>query len=205
MGRQIHFHMLQEDRNAFLRFVQERDPVVISLRDSRSAEVRPITDFDIGDDKILCLWNRQILPQLQRESVPQRDYFTVDGLKMPILEFTSSFTAKWEEKSALGQGRLFGNFEPHLGKPEEFQKWYETLVRWIRSNYQKNPRGTGGYVGPAAYEFYEKGGYLLPNFLPPRTKEWLAEIGKQHARLRTPLRSSKGTKARSRKAKRGES
>jgi hypothetical protein len=189
--------MLPEDRNAFLRFVQERDPVVVSARDSDSAEIEPIANFDVGPDKTLCLWNRKILSSLKREWVPSPGYFTVSELTMPILEFSSSFTATWEGRPALGQGRLFGSFEPYLEKPQDFEKWYESLVRWIRRNYEKNPRGTGGYVGPAAYEFYKNGGYLLPNFLPPRTKEWLAEIGKQHARSRTPLRSSKRAKARS--------
>jgi hypothetical protein len=136
-----------------------------------------------------------LLPKLQREWVPEPGYYTVDGLRTPTLEFTPSFTATWEGKPGLGQGRLFGNFEPYLGKPADFEKWYETLVRWIRQNYQKSPASTGGYVGPEAYEFYKSGAYLLPNILPPRTQEWLAEIARQHAGLRTPLRSSKRAKA----------
>jgi hypothetical protein len=189
--------MLPDDRDAFLHFVQERDLVTVVARDSDSAEIQPIADLDIGRDKTLCFWNRKILPSLEREWVPLSGYFTVSELRMPILEYTASFTATGEGKPRLGQGRLFGNFEAYLGKPPEFEKWYETLVRWIRRNYRKNPRGTGGYVGPAAYEFYKSGGYLLPNILPPRTKEWLAEIGKQYARSRAPLQSSKRTKARS--------
>lgn len=188
MGRQIHFHMLPEDQNAFLRFLQERDPVVVIARDSDSAEIQPIADLDIGRDKTLCLWNRKILPSLEREWVPSPGYFTVSELRMPILEFTSSFRATWDGKPALGQGRLYGIFTQ---KPPEFEKWYETLVRWIRRNYRRNPRGTGGYVGSAAYEFYKSGGYLLPNFLPPRTKEWLAVLSKQHPRSRKPSRTPK--------------
>jgi len=186
--------MLPDDQDVFLRFVQERDPVAVGARDSDSAIIEPIADLNIDRDKTLCLWNRKILPSLEREWVPSPGYFTVSESKMPILEFTSSFTATWEGKPALGQGRLYGIFE---GKPPEFEKWYESLVRWLRTNYEKNPTGTGGYVGPAAYEFYKSGGYLLPNILPPRTKEWLTAIGRQHARPRTPLQSSKRAKARS--------
>jgi len=50
MGRQIHFHMLPNDQNAFLRFVQERGPIVVVARDSDSAEVQPATDSGIGPD-----------------------------------------------------------------------------------------------------------------------------------------------------------
>lgn len=195
MGRQIHFHMLPEDRNAFLRFVQERDPVVIAVRDSDSAEVQSITDLDSSPNKTLSLWNSRLLPHIERKWVPDPGYYRLDEFGLPILEFTSSFSATWEGKPALGQGRLYGIFD---GKTPEFEKWFKALVRWIRTNYCKNPRGTGGYVGPTAFEFYKSGGYLLPNFLPPRTKEWLAEIGKQHTRSRAPLRPSKAAKGRSR-------
>jgi hypothetical protein len=89
---------------------------------------------------------------------------------------------------------LYGVFE---GKPPEFKKWYETLVRWIRNNYQKSPTNMGGYLGPAACDFYKKGGYLLAQFLPPRTKEWVAEIAKQHNRPRTTSRAPKRARAKS--------
>lgn len=181
MGRQIHFHLLPEDRDIFLGFAREHDPVAIVLRDADSAEVEVVTDLRIDHGKTLCLWNRKLLPHLERKWIPNPGYYRVDGLRTPTLEFTHSFSATWEGKPALGQGRLFGDFDLHLGKPTEFENWYETLVRWIGKNYKKNPAGSTGYIGPAAFQFYEKGGYLLPQFLPPKTKEWLTEIGKQHS------------------------
>lgn len=193
MGRQVHFHMLVEDQKEFLRVVQDRDSTVVTLRDFNSSQVAPIAEA-VTTDRTLCLWNREILPNLERKWIPDPGYYRIDTLKAPILEFAPSFTATWEGKPALGQGRLFGNFEPHLGKPESFRRWYEKLVGWIRRHYRKNPAGTGGYVGPAAYEFYEQGGYLLPSTLPPRTKEWLAEIGRQHERFGRKSRA--GSKAK---------
>lgn len=180
MGRQIYFNQLPEDRNAFLQYVREHDPVVIVARDSNSPEIEPFLDNNIELGRSVCLWNREFLPHLRRQWIPESGYYRIDGLNNAVLEFIPSFNAVWEGKPALGQGRLFGNFELYLGKPRAFGQWFECLVRWIRRNYQKNPLDFGGYVGPAAYEFYNKGGYLLPNFLPPRTKEWLAILNKQH-------------------------
>jgi hypothetical protein len=174
--------MLPEDQNAFLRVVQQRDSTVVVVRDSDSAEIIPLASSGISPDKTLCLCDGRLFPRLKRKWIPGPGYYRIETLKTPILEFTPSFTATWEGMPGLGQGRLFGNFEPYLGKPPDFEKWYESLARWIRLNYQKNPAS---------------GGYLLPNILPPRTKEWLAEIGKQHARSRTPLRSSRRANARS--------
>jgi hypothetical protein len=200
MGRQIHFHMLPEDRRAFLSFARQHDPVEIVLRDGDSPEVQSVPDINMDGGKTLCLWNRKILPSFKREWVPDPGYYRVDGLRTPTLELTSSFAATWEGKPALGQGRLFGDFDSYLGKSPEFEKWYETLARWIRTNYEKNPTGTSGYVGPAAYDFYSGGAYLLPQFLPPRTEVWLTEIGKQHAQVKGASPARK--KARIRRARR---
>lgn len=182
MGRQIHFYMLPEDRSAFIHLTQAHDPVEVTLRGSDSPEVQPLADLDVGDDKTLCLWNRRLLPRLERKRIPGAECFKVDCLHTPTLEFCSSFKATWEGKPALGQGRLFGDFDPYLKKPPDFEKWYGYLTRWIRRNYRRSPTRMGGYIGPAAHEFYAGGGYLLPQFLPPRTEVWLTEIGKQHSR-----------------------
>ena len=178
--------MLPEDRNTFLGFVQEHDPVSIVLRDADSPEVRPLTDLKLVETKTLSLWNSALLPRLERKWVPDPGYYVVDGLRTPTLEFSSSLLTAWEGKPALIQGRLFGDFDSNLNKPRAFEKWYEMLSRWIRKNYRKSPARRYGYIGPAAYDFYSKGGYLLPQFLPPRTDAWLTEIGRQHSR--TPTR-----------------
>ena len=185
MGRQIHFHMLPEDQKAFLRFVKETDPVVVvAMLDPETPDVHPIEEIAIDRLQMLCLWNRRLLPVLNRKPLGKdaRYYkYHVDAFHLPLLEFSPCLKTEWEGRPALIQERLYGQFDPDLNKPPEFEKWYEKLVRWIRKNYQKNPaKILGGYVGPAAYEFYLSGGYLLPSFRPPRTEVWLAEIGKQH-------------------------
>jgi hypothetical protein len=111
------------------------------------------------------------------------------------LEFTPSLLTTWEDKPALVQGRLYGIFGSYLKKPLGFEKWYESLVRWIRKHYHRSPASLGGYVGPAALDFYNNGGYLLPQFVPPRTKEWLTEIGKQHSPSKVHRRTSKRIRA----------
>jgi hypothetical protein len=187
MGRQIQLHMLPNDVELFLSYVCREAPVAVVHRDSDSPSMTPLSGLELKESGTLCFWNKNLVPSLKREFIPESDegpYYRLDTLNLPLLEFGLSFRARWDRKPALGQGRLFGNFEAYLGKPPEFEKWYETLVRWLRKNFRRNPTGFGGCVGPAAYEFFEKGGYLLPNFVPPRTREWLREIHKQH-HLRT--------------------
>lgn len=194
MGRQIHFYMLADDRSDFMRFVREDDQAVVTLRDSDSPEVEPLSDLSLGDHKTLCLWNRRFLPHLEREKIAVPGMFRIESLHTPTIEFNSSFKQTWEGKPALGQGRLYGHFDPYLEKPAAFAKWYDHLTHWIRKNYQRSPFRMGGYLGPAAYEFYKKGGYLLGQVLPLRTEVWLAEIGKQHSPSTKPLQAFKRAK-----------
>jgi hypothetical protein len=184
--------MLPEDQEAFFRVVKEKADVVVIQRDTDSADIQGNHTVTTGADPSLCLWNRGILPNLERKWVPEPGYYSIDILSLPVLEFHPPFVSKWQGAPAVAQGRLFGNFESYLKKPEQFEAWYEGLVRWIRKNYQRNPAGQviGGYVGPAAMRFYEQGGYLLPNFLPPTTKEWLSIIGRQHTRQQERHRRS---------------
>ena len=59
--------------------------------------------------------------------------------------------------------------------------WYEGLLRWVRTRFKKNPvNWMSGYVGPAAYGWYESGGLLLPYCAPPVTPEWRERIHSQH-------------------------
>jgi hypothetical protein len=88
MGRQTDFYMMPEDWNAFLCFVQEQDSTVVVVRDSDSAQVEPVAERDIGPDKTLCLWNRKLLPHLERTWIPEPGYYRIDTLKTPTLEFT---------------------------------------------------------------------------------------------------------------------
>src|SRR4051812_12489728 len=111
MGRQVMFYMLPEDQSAFLQHVQERAQVLVVARDADHAKVEPRSDVYRQGRDTLCLWNPAFLHQLERNWIPDPGYYSVDGLRTPTLEFTPSFPATWDGKRALGQGRLFGNFE----------------------------------------------------------------------------------------------
>lgn len=180
MGRQIHFHMLPSDQDDFLRFVRTRDDVAIILSQGESDKVLPVQKLN-PDALLVYLWNKSILPRLRRTWMPDCGFYSVSSLDLPILEFGPSLLTTWEERPALVQGRLYGIFDPYLEKPPEFEKWYNGLIRWIRTKYKKNPTSVGGYTGPEAYRFYEDGGFLLPTYRPARTQWWLEKIGKQHS------------------------
>jgi hypothetical protein len=140
----------------------------------------PLSIEAVGSQQSVYLWNRSFLPKLERKWIPDPGHYGLSDLYEPILGISPSLLTTWEDKPALVQGQLYGIFDPYLGKPREFQKWYERLVRWIRKSYRRNPTGLSGYVGPEAYEFFQNGGYFLPQYRPVRTQVWLDGIAKQH-------------------------
>jgi hypothetical protein len=173
--------MLPQDCEQFLTFVRTRDPVLVVERDSDSPQVVPVSHpCDSGKLKLFSLWNKALLPELSRKYIADArpgPYYGVNDFDLPVLEFSTSFRVVWDGKPALGKGRIYGTFE---GKPPEFERWYEAIVRWIRKNFRRSPTKMGGYLGPSADAWFREGGYLLPSFSPPETEAWLGEIRKQH-------------------------
>jgi hypothetical protein len=178
MGRQTLIHMLPEDTDALLAFVQQQDPVVVTLRDSPTADVQPLAQ-PTGESNALILWNRAILPSLQRERVDRgngQQYFRVP-YSLPVLELSPSQAVQWNGTSALLQGRVYGfAFD---NNPPQYETWYSSVAGWIRSSFSKNPTDLDGYVGPVALEWFRQGGTLLPMFEPPLTPEWQSFFDRQ--------------------------
>lgn len=182
MGKQIQFHLFREDAKSLLDHIQKHDPVVITLRSSDSAEVQPIVD-PLSETDVMTLWNQTLISSLSRKSIKlaEHEYYRVDD-SLPTLEFCNSRLHEWNGKPALLQGRVYGSFD---NSSQDYEKWFNSLASWIRRKFIKNPaKALGGYLGPSAVEWFQRGGILLPMFLPPITKEWLAAIEAQQ-RFRT--------------------
>jgi hypothetical protein len=179
MGRQTGFHMLTEDCKQFLDFVQKRDPVAMIQWTSESADIKEVHQ-PWKQGGWYCLWNQALLPVLERKYIPESDvgpYYRVDSV-WPVIEFSypGPVQEPWNGRPALTQGRVWAGFER---ESKDFERWYNSVVRWIRKNFIKNPVPLGGYVGPAAYDWYKNGGLLLPVFRPPITPQWLSWVEAQ--------------------------
>jgi len=131
MGRQIQLSMLPNDADAILTTIRNRGPIEVLIRDADSADVAPLTSVPDRSDSILILWNKHLTPTLKRKWISARTpgYYSVDYFTLPVLEFSLSVLTEWKGKPALTQGRIYGQFD---GKPIEFEKWFEQIVRYIR-------------------------------------------------------------------------
>ena len=131
MGKQVQFHLLPDDLQAFLQFVQNRDPVIVTPRSSDIPEIKTVADPS-SETQVMVLWNQAILSSLTRKHIvyPGRAYYGIDA-SLPTLELSPSIFSEWNGREALLQGRLYGFFDnPTL----EYMRWYNALAQWIRKN-----------------------------------------------------------------------
>lgn len=173
--------MIESDCSEFLEFVQNRDPVIIIQWVSKSLELEEMRSV-CARAGWYCFWNQNILISLERRYIKDSDhgpYYRVDSA-LPVIEFSYTPTQTvWNGRPALLQGRVWAGFEQ---TNKRFDRWYAAVVGWIRRKFVKNPVPLlGGYLGPAAYEWYRKGGLLLPSFQPPLTPEWISWAAAQDA------------------------
>jgi hypothetical protein len=196
MGRQVHISVLPEDVEELLTHIKSRHCVVVGKRDDPdSATIKPLTSQSANTNETLILWNQELLPELRRKLVSREtgeDYYRVDEFAQPVLEFGGSFLGHWCKRPSLTQGRIYGIFD---NKSQGFLRWYEQIVRYIRKAFVRSPVPLSGYVGPAAYKWFRKGGSLMPTFLPPATDAWREFFGKQDL-IRTRLNENIVAKGR---------
>src|SRR5258706_4252970 len=105
MGRQIVFHMLGEDCEAFLAFVQERSAVLLTPFVGGSTEVQVLANRSDAYGQWLCLWDQALLPRLRRKYV--RDVNPSHRIEdsLPVLQFNTKVPMEWAGEAALTQGR----------------------------------------------------------------------------------------------------
>jgi len=170
--------MLDEDCRRFVRFLQERDPVIVTEWHSlESADIQEVQQpWEKGGS--YCLWNQAIIPTLSRRASGK--YFNIE-FSAPVIEFSyaSPQVEPWNGQPALIQGRIWASFET---EDKAFGSWYSAAVRWIRKNFIRDialglERDS---IGPAAYAWFRAGGLLLPGFRPPITDAWMAWVSVQN-------------------------
>jgi hypothetical protein len=195
MGRQIAFHALPDDLGDFLEFAGRHEPVVVALMDSDRPEVEALASPD-AETRVMTLWNQELVPSLRRKLVTRAaggDYYRIP-YSLPVLELSPSKPANWNGQTALLRGRLYG-FSFH-DNPSAYTMWYDALARWIRSHFARSPlTQLPGYLGPAALDWFQRGGILLPSSAPPMTPEWEGFVEAQRSvrrRGRRPGRSRAG-------------
>jgi hypothetical protein len=182
MGRQVQLSVLPADVHALMFEMPDCGFVEIVAQRGQSASLKPLSVIPQDSHSSLILWHKRFAPCLQRKFIASAEtsYYRIDEDAEPVLQFSPSVLTEWQGRPALTQGRIYGIFD---GKQPEFQKWYERIARIVRRRWRKNPvPWLSGYLGPAASEWFDSGGLLLPFFVPPVTKEWIYCMDEQHSK-----------------------
>ena len=172
MGRQINFYFAGEDEAHFLRHPNLKG-VTYLKSDVQRPENKPFDLFHEEPDTTssasqvyICL--KPYLSDVTYREVETRGYYYLKSLDSPVIEFCRSGLNL--ATNTLVSGRIWyehkywdkdddGN-DVLLEKPEELQRLYNSLVRWIRKYCTRLPNGN--YIGPHAMEIYKRGSKLSP-------------------------------------------
>lgn len=184
MGRQIHIHATPADINSLVVGLGGTE-IEIALQRGNASVPEKLAFIPASlSGETFVFWSERFAPELRRDFVAaQPPYYLVHESSEAVLQTTLSAFMTWNGRRALRQGRIYGIFQD---KSPEFEKWYERIVRYIRRHWRKNPVAwMGGYIGPQAWDWFEQGGLLLPNHVPPVRSSWIALLSDQHAGLLT--------------------
>jgi len=179
MGRQITFHMLQEDKEEFFRFLASRHDVFAAVWTSDSPDVVRC-ESPARETGTLAMWEQHPGTRYQRTKIMRDDGSVVYGFdrQHSVLEFSPSALVTHEGSPALLQGRLY-SFLKDMGV--ETASLFRAGSQWIKRSFASCPyKLLGGYVGPAAMRWHRDGGVILPMFNPPATEAWEEFIKSQH-------------------------
>jgi hypothetical protein len=167
--------------NQLIVAMHDKEPLEVAMRYGNSATPERLAFIpENTSGETLVLWSERLAPNLQRDYVAKADppYYVLKEQTELALELSLSAKNTWDGRRALTQGRIYGVFE---NKQAEFEEFYERIVRYIRRHWRKNPVAwMGGYLGPAANDWFEGGGLLLPGYIPPVRSDWIQRLGKQH-------------------------
>jgi hypothetical protein len=156
MGKQVTFFMTHEDEKVFLAAIEELAPVRL-VRQTFSAQAqRELKSFQpvgrLSGDAYLCLVNTTLEAHVKVNSYPEQSRHCIDLLESEVVQFHRCEPFKtW-----LKNGRLwFDEQTSHGKKSPAFLKWANSLLKWIRTQYEKDDRGY--FVGPHALELSKAG------------------------------------------------
>ncbi len=164
MGYQVNFYMTPED--AILVQDRLRELVPVKILHSRSPTQNPVV-VDSLDRKeegkqwlFLFLAREEDLAGVVMRYVDVQDYWTVDELRSPVIEFTGSFF----DGKILRRGRAYyvdGYHEQGQGwieKPDQFKSWAKLVLDAIRKSLKRH---MSNYIGPGAQSWLAVSGGKL--------------------------------------------
>lgn len=169
MGKQVNFYMDGDDELEFIAAARQRTEVLVFPYRSATETFEPLADLpQIGEPFAFSLWMwspTECAPPIVQWIEVQRAYY-INEFASEVIQFSRSI----KDDGVLVRGRIWAEMvgtDPQdpagvFRKSASFEKWFDSLVRWIKKNYEKIDGPVPEYVGPGAAKFRRGGGVLKP-------------------------------------------
>lgn len=169
MGKQVQFYMTHGDEENFLASISDLAPVQLVYQTFTEPSHMELESFEPVDSREgnargrpeahLCLVNTTLRTPPKVDSNLQHSYCSIDPAQSEVVEFSRCGPAKGRYKPSktwLSGGRLwFAEQDMGVRKSDAFIKWANSLLKWVRRNYERDARGI--YVAPNALELSKAG------------------------------------------------
>ncbi len=169
MGKQVQFYMTHEDEKNFLASISDLAPVRLLYRGFADPSHMVVESFEpvgaregnagVCPGSQLCLVNATLGAPPKVNFYPEQSRHCLDRHESEVVDFDRCELAKGRYKPSqtwLNDGRLWFD-EQHtlVKKSDAFIKWANSLLKWVRRNYERDARGI--YVAPNALELSKAG------------------------------------------------
>ena len=163
LPKQLVLYMSKEDEETFLQYLRSLGDLVILPATSPSSDFAPISVLpepaEDEDTRKFWLLNKAVRLPVATEYAAEKSCYVIDGFQSPVVEFHRSWTVS--QIMLAGGIRADMNYldsdkQDLAPKPAEFRNWFESMQKWIRTNFIHLTLLT--YVGPGAEEFRQEGG-----------------------------------------------
>jgi hypothetical protein len=161
-GRQIAVAMSEKDEKTFLAFLRASADIQILLPRAKTSEDLYLNEFtprSQGQTQFF-LWNKKFAWQPDYAPTTTGEVYIRDIHRGPVIEYDRDpLTAFSQDIGRLYWGKGLTPDGPYIFKEyryaydaQEFNKWYEVVVNWIKANGKTTRRGTlPVYHLPAAW------------------------------------------------------
>lgn len=128
----------------------------------------PSVDFEENGGKWLFFYlvRPDDLASIQMHEVAKQNYWAIDDLRSPVVEFSSCFFdgVKIRQGRVYFQTRYYAETGQLVTKSESFVKWARCVLAAVKKTLHRDP-ASGNYVGPDALTWVEqKDGILLKSY-----------------------------------------
>jgi hypothetical protein len=157
--------MSESDEDEFVAFLRSMPETSILPGSSSSPGFVPVDPLPepSQDESTRKFWlhNRIDNLPLVTEFDEEKGLYFINGFQSPVIQFLRSYTIS----KIMLPGRLEADmayFDDDRGdlvsKPLEFRYWFESIEKWIRTNFKHLTLLT--YLGPGAEKFRSEGGLI---------------------------------------------